>query len=205
MRLILIFTICILTLSVNGQEKELKSKNAKVSINSKIKPTTREKVDINSPLKVVNLDMDKPDRQPAYFIDGKHFNESILKTLNLQFIDSMTVIKEEITVEDKTFYGQIHIKMKGEYEPKIVSLTDLKSKYLKPSHKPTIFIIDNDVVKSEYNEFLIDENYILRIETQVIKNEKEKLNINVIRLVTKTKENIEEANKIWIRGVDTEI
>ncbi|MCY1721944.1 hypothetical protein OU798_16440 [Prolixibacteraceae bacterium Z1-6] len=205
MRLILIFTICLLTLSLSGQEKKLKSKNAKVSINSKSKLNTRKKVDINSPLRVVDLDTNKPASQPAYFIDGKYFNQSILKTLNLQFIDSMTVIKEEITLEDKIYYGQIHIKMKEEYVPKIVSLADLKSKYLKLGQNPSIFIIDNDVVKSDYNEFLIDENYILKIETQVIKNEKEKLNVNVIRLVTKTKENIEEANKIWIRGVDTDI
>ena len=205
MKLILIFTICILTLSVSGQEKELKNKNAKVSINSKSKLNTHKKVDINSPFKVVNLDTNTPARQPAYFINGKFFNESILKTLNIQFIDSMTVVKEVITIENKIYHGQIHIKMKGKYEPKIISLTDLKSKYLKPSHNPAIFIIDNDVVKSDYNEFFIDEKYILKIETQEIKNEKEKLDISVIRLITKTKENIEEANKIWIRGVDTEI
>ncbi|WP_167612743.1 hypothetical protein [Maribellus sediminis] len=204
MKRIITFTICVLTLSLNGQEKELKSKNAIISTNNN-KSITHEKVDINSPLKVVHLETNKPERQPAYFIDGKYFNQSILKTLNRQFIDSVTVIKEEVTLGNKTYYGQIHIKMKKEYVPKIISLTDLKSKYLKPSQIPTIFIIDNDVVKSDYNEFLIDENYILKIESQVIKIEKEKLNANVIRLVTKTKENIEEANKIWIRGIDTEL
>ncbi|MEZ5105843.1 MAG: hypothetical protein R2757_15185 [Draconibacterium sp.] len=204
MRLIITIAICILTLSLNGQEKELKSKNAKISTNNS-KSITHEKVDINSPLKVVDLDTNKPERQPAYFIDGKYFNQSILKTLNLPFIDSMTVVKELITIGNKTYYGQIHIKMKREYKSEIISLTDLKSKYIKPSREPVIFIIDTDIVKSDYNEFFVDEKYILKIETQEIRNETENLNVNVIRLVTKTKENIEEANKIWIRGVDTEI
>lgn len=204
MRLIITIAICILTLSLNGQEKELKSKNAKISTNNS-KSITHEKVDINSPLRVVDLDTNKPERQPAYFIDGKYFNQSILKTLNLPFIDSMTVVKELITIGNKTYYGQIHIKMKREYKSEIISLTDLKSKYIKPSREPVIFIIDTDIVKSDYNEFFVDEKYILKIETQEIRNETENLNVNVIRLVTKTKENIEEANKIWIRGVDTEI
>lgn len=196
MKLIAILIVSILTLSANGQIKELSGK-----VNS---TTNRpEKADVNSPLKVINLDTDKPDRQPAYFIDGKRFNETILKTIDPQLIDSMFIVKKEITIEDKKYYGQVLIKMKGDYKPEIISLADLKSKYTKESNTPSIFIIDNDIVKSDYDKFFVDEKYILKMEVHKVDNEKEHLNVNVIRLVTKTEKNIEKENEIRIRGIDT--
>ncbi len=41
------------------------------------------------------------------------------------------------------------------------------------------------------------------MEIQKIEKKKENLHVNVIRLITKTRENIEKANDIRIRGVDT--
>ena len=198
MKLIAILIISILTLSANGQIKEL---NGKVNF----KTNKPEKVDINSPLKVINLDKDKPDRQPAYFIDGKHFSETIIRTINPQLIDSISVVKKEITIEGKKYYGQVNIKLKANYKPEIISLTDLKTKYTKQSNTPSIFIIDDEIVKGDYSKFFVDEKYILKMEIQKIDNRKEHLNVNVIRLITKTKENIEKANEIMIRGVDTAI
>lgn len=197
MKLIAFLIISILTLSANGQEKGLQGKVENYSVNSK------PKYDVNSQLKVINLDTNKPDRQPAYFIDGEHFSEATIKNINFQMIDSMSVVRGEITIEDKKYYGQLHIKMKEDYKPEFISLTDLKTKYTKQSNTPSIFIIDSDIVRSDYNKFFVDEKYILKIEVQKVNNEKENLNVNVIRLITKTEENIKKANKISIRGVDT--
>ena len=52
----------------------------------------------------------------------------------------------------------------------------------------------------DYDEFNVDENYILKIEVQSVENSKENLNINVIRLITRTKENLEKANTIILKG-----
>jgi hypothetical protein len=196
MKLIAILIISILTLSANGQIKEL---DGKVDFKS----NKLEKVDVNSPLKVIYLVKDKPDRQPAYFIDGKHISETVIRTINPQLIDSISVVKKEITIEDKKYYGQLYLKMKDNYKPKIISLTDLKTKYTEQSNTPSIFMIDDEIVKSDYCNFFVDENYILKMEIQNIVDEKEHLNVNIIRLITKTKENIEKANEIRIRGVDT--
>jgi len=196
MKLIAFIIISILTLSANGQIKELN-----VMVNSNTNDSQR--FDINSPLKVVDIDSSRPDRLPAYFIDGKHFDEYSIKTINSQLIDSIHIVNNEITIKDKKYYGQVHIKMKQDYKPEFISLTDLEAKYLKQSNNPSIFMIDNDIVKSDYNNILVDEKYILKMEIQQIDNEKEHLNVNIIRLITKTKENIGKANEIRIRGVDT--
>jgi hypothetical protein len=196
MKLISILILCILTLPALGQTSGLRGK-----VDSNTDKPENENYN-NTPLKVIFLDTIQPDRQSAFYIDGKHFNETIIKTINPNLVDSIFVVKEEISIEGKNFIGQIHITMKGEYKPEIISLADLRFKYIKQSNAPSIFIINNEIVKSSYDEFLVDENYILKIEVQHVENEKENLNVYVIRLITKTEENIEKANEISIKGIE---
>jgi len=199
MRLILILVISFWTLSVTGQIETTSKKDAKISLNSSIR--NKEFV-IDTILMVEYTKTDNIGLQPAYYINGELANPTIIKTIDPQLIDSIHVEKKEIEIKDKKYYGQIFLKMKKEYNPTLISLTDLRLKYLRPTNRLAIFMIDNDIVKSDYENYLVDEKFILKIIVDHVGNEEENLNIEIIRLLTKTEENIKKSKEIRIRGLD---
>lgn len=148
-------------------------------------------------LRVIYKDEKPLKKDPAYFINGIHikdFNQSMISPNN---IDSIKVFKEDFTIETKSYYGQINIFLKKGYCPQWLSLSSLKEKYIKNCNIPTIFMLNNDFIKSDYGEFLIDEKYILKLEVELM--HKQIGNIQIVRILTKTEENIKTENKIWIR------
>ena len=52
----------------------------------------------------------------------------------------------------------------------------------------------------DYDKYLVDENYILSIVVEKFENQNEKLNLNFIKLVTKSEENMKKSKEIRIRG-----
>ena len=199
MKLILIFVISILTLSVNGQiepvKKALESRNSGVFIN----PIDSKK-NVDTILVVEYSNSKNIGLQPAYYINGKFANHTALITIDPQSIDSIYIEKKEIETENKKYYGQVFITMKKEYTPKLISLSDLVQKYTNLKNGITIFMIDNYIIKEDYDQCLIDEKYILKIIVDTIEMGNEKPDINVVRLLTKSKENIEKSKEIKIRG-----
>jgi hypothetical protein len=89
--------------------------------------------------------------------------------------------------------------MKPGYRPNYISLNELRDKYLNKDHYPAIFFIDEKLVTSDYSDFLVDEKYILKIIVESVENPEEKLGLNVVRLVTKTEENIRKSKQIILR------
>ncbi|WP_321296733.1 hypothetical protein [Marinifilum fragile] len=134
---------------------------------------------------------------PAYFINGKHIKDFNLATIDPNNIDNIKVVKKEFTTEMKSYYGQINIFLKKGYSPKWISLTDLKKKYIKSCNIPTIFMLNDDFIKSDYSDFVIDEKYVQELEVEAIDNQIG--NFQIVRIFTKTEENIKKANEIWIR------
>jgi len=90
--------------------------------------------------------------------------------------------------------------MKEAYRPKLISLTNLKQKYTKVDSSPCIFMIDDTVINGDPNTQMVDEGFILQIVVEKVVNPKENLKVNLIKLATKTDENIKKANNIHIRG-----
>lgn len=199
MKLILILIISIWTITINGQIEPMKVKSLNSSLNSSIR---NEKTDNDTIPSVIFVTTNDSYRQPAYFINGKHSTESILKTIDSQFIDNINVVKEEIEIEGKIYYGQLFIQMKKDYSPKLISLTNLKLKYTTQSNTSTIFMIDNDIIKGDYSRCIVDEKYILNILVEKIENIDENLQVDIIRLLTKTDENIKKSKEIRIRGTE---
>jgi hypothetical protein len=194
MRQILIIIMAFFTLNVYGQIKDLK-----VPL---VERTNTQIVSQNDTvLKVLYVNSNKTERSPAYYLNGQFVNESILKTLNPNAIDNIRVEKQEIKVETQKYYGQIFINTKGNYRPMLISLNDLKSKYTNLKNTPTIFMIDNEIINGDYDKYIVDENYLLRISIETIENRKEKLHFNLIQILTKTEENIRKSKEIIIRGL----
>jgi hypothetical protein len=142
------------------------------------------------------------NKKPAYFINGKLINESILRSLNPNEIETLNVEKENIEIENVKYYGKLYIVTKSTYKPKFISLNNLKLKYTNLKDNSTIFQIDNEIINANYGSYLVDENYILKIIVEKFENKKEKLDVNFIRLITKSEENIKKSKEIILRGKD---
>lgn len=137
---------------------------------------------------------------PIYFVNGIQRPSTFLNTLTPKLIDSINIVKNKKENGDINHSGEIHIKMKKEYSPNLISLNKLKLKYAKDDKKPTVFMLDNDLIKEKYADYLVDEKYILKIIIDSIKDEQQNIAIQLIRLFTRKEENIKQTNNIRIRG-----
>ena len=159
-----------------------------------------EKAENDTIIKVVYIDGVDDSRKPAYFIDGSFADESILKTLNPNEIEKIDVENGDFEIENVKYYGKLYIVTKPTYKPKLISLNALKSKYANLKGGSTIFEINDEIIHADYDQFLVDENFVFKIKVEIFENKSEKLNINFVNVVTKTPENIEKSKEIRLRG-----
>ena len=189
------FFIVSILLSINsfGQIKTEKVNGLKITNQVTV-------FDNDTIIKVIYKNEIKNDKKPAYFINGKLANESILRSINPNEIETVNVEKENIEIENVKYYGKLYIVTKSTYKPKFISLNNLKFKYTNIKDNSTIFKIDDELINADYENNLVDENYILKIIVEKFENKNEKLNINFINLITKSEENIKKSKEIIIRG-----
>jgi hypothetical protein len=141
--------------------------------------------------------------KPAVYINGTFVKEINLLTINPNEIESINVEKEAIEIDTIKYEGKIFIKTKDSYRyhPRyLISLNKLKSKYLKSLKGPVIFQIEEENILDDYDQYQVDEKYILKLVVEHFENKKEKLNLHIIKIILKTEENIKKANAIRIRG-----
>ena len=151
-------------------------------------------------IKIVYVNEIKSNKKAAIFINELLVNETILKTINPNDIESVNVEKNDFEIENIKYYGKIKVITKNKYNPKLISLNKLKSKYVKTRMDDVIFKIDNEIITADYDKYVVDENYILKL---VVENyEKEKLKISFITIITKTEDNIKKSKEIILRGSD---
>jgi hypothetical protein len=152
--------------------------------------------------KIFYVNKNNSEQNPAIFINGQFISGTILKTLNPGMIEEIKIDKGEIEIGKVNYYGQVYIKTKGNYNPKLISLNDLKSKYTDLKYSSTIFIIDNETIIADYDNYLVDENFILQIIVEKIDNKQEKLKFNIVKLITRIEENIKKSKEIRVRGIE---
>lgn len=61
-------------------------------------------------------------------------------------------------------------------------------------------MIDGNLISGDYSDYFVDENYLLSITIDKVENTKENIHIDVIKLITKSEENIRKSKQIIIRG-----
>jgi len=150
---------------------------------------------------VVYLKEKAKNKDVLFFLNGQAFTEHGLEMIDPNDIASIKVEKDTMVFNDQTYTGMIYIQTKESYQPKLVSLNELKAKYITlEGDAPTLFIIDDKVIDKNYDTFKVDEKFILSIEVQSVKNTKEGLAINVIKLISRSKENQEQAKFINVKG-----
>ena len=164
-------------------------------------PSNKE-VEKDTSLKVIYASKEGNLNKPAYFLNGKLVNETLVGTLNPNQIESINVDKGDLQIDNIQYYGQIHITTKGSYAPKLISLTDLKEKYTNLKNKPVLFMIDGSIINANYDKYMVDENYLLAIIIDKIENRQEKIDLGLIKLLTRSDENIKKSKEIRIRGTE---
>jgi hypothetical protein len=151
-------------------------------------------------LKVVYANEKDQINKPAFFINGKFVNEALIGTLDPTQIDNINVVKDSIQIDNIRYYGQIQVKTKNGYTLKLISLTGLKEKYTNLKNKPVVFMIDGNIINADYDKCMIDENYLLTMIVDKIEITNEKIDLGLIKLLTKSDENIRKSKEIRIRG-----
>lgn len=83
--------------------------------------------------------------------------------------------------------------MKAGYKSNFISLKALSNKHLNLNENPIIFKIDEKIINKDYNSYLIDENFVLKIIISKLKTSEKNTEINLIKVITKTKVNIKKS------------
>lgn len=148
---------------------------------------------------VYNNKIENNPNPPAIFFNGKWVSNSLLSTINPNNISSVNVIKKDTIIDSVKYYGRIMIQGKTSDNHNYMSLNEFKSKYVSPSENEPVFQIDGTIVNDDYNGYLIDEKNILKVIVTPVDNPKQKIKIDFINILTKSKKNIEESNQIIIR------
>jgi hypothetical protein len=194
MKRIILMAIAFLTIQAYGQ---LSGKAEPLQNSKKVENTVNDTIPLIS-----YVSQTENDRKPAFYLNGKFVSDAMMKTINSNQIDNLNVDGHEIVVEGKKYGGRIYFQMKKGYHPKLISLADLKLKYTNLTNAPCLFMIDNEFVSGDYNKCLVDEKFILQISVEKINHAEENLQLNVIRLLTRTEANVKKSNEIMIRGTE---
>lgn len=134
----------------------------------------------------------------ALFVNEEQVNSELFETIDFQKTE-FKIEKESIEIDGKKYETQVYVTTKSDYEVKPVTLNVLKEKHTTLEKKPVVFMINNEIINADYDKFQVDENNLLRIIIDEIKNNKEEIDIYVIKLLTKTEENIKKVNLVRIR------
>lgn len=138
------------------------------------------------------------DLLPLVYLNNKCVEYLYLKTIHPDLIEKIEIEKDSVNLNGNKYYGKIYISLKKGYKPVLMSLNELKRKYTETS-KPTIFTINREIIDEDYDKVVLDEKFIHSIEISDISISKEGINITMINIFTRTTENIENANRIYLR------
>lgn len=170
------------------------------------KTTEKPNYSENSEIKVIYNDslktLHSKNKPVGIFVNGIFLNENLISAINPNKIETMKVEKDSFEINGKKYSSKIIIELQSNYKPNFISLKELTSKYLTLDTKPIIFQIDENVINQDYNEYVVDENFILKIKLNKIKTSEKGTEINLVTLITKTPENIKKANEIHIKGTE---
>jgi hypothetical protein len=149
--------------------------------------------------------------KPLYFLDSVNFELSQWH-FDPNKISGINIVKNHYDSANRR-RGAMFITSKDPKSYTFLSITDVLNKFLplreilhknqQGLQKPTIFILDNDFLKDTAT-FKIDSSYVLKVEIsrasefEYLKNTIPELTI--IRIITRTKENLNKYERIRIRG-----
>lgn len=130
---------------------------------------------------------------PDYYIDSV-----LLKGIFIETVKPIDIAAIDVVNEGK---GKIYITLKKDVPYKFVTLQSLSNRYLKNSVTTgVLYTIDGKLITNA--ESVVNEKDILsvNIATDEMISSLPNGKVTIFRILTKSKVNIENANKIYIRG-----
>lgn len=140
------------------------------------------------------------DNRPLIIVNGKNQKYTSLQTVNPDWIESIEVKKSKNPEDGIYEHGEVHIFMKAKHKMEWISLNELKKKYIEDSDLPTMFMLDDEFISEAYESFFVDEKNILKLEVSEINQVETGIKFQLVQLLTRSKENIEKANEIRLKG-----
>jgi len=159
-------------------------------------------------INVINTVTQFGDKTTACFINSEFADYRTIMSVNPDAIKDTKILKRDTTILGKDYSFQLLVKTHDSIPVNLMSLSDIKLKYTELSSDKCIYILNsrlrnNEDIITNNPDLRIDKNYIFRIKVEQLnfagKNPKKSENVDVIRILFRTKENIEEANQIWIK------
>lgn len=154
----------------------------------------------DSSLRIIDYEKEETRLEPATYINGKYYQGSVLNSivsvLDIQKISSFNIVKEDTVINETLYHGKIYITLDSVFEIKVkeISLSAIKEKYTDLKDYPAVFVLDGNLVTSDCDSYIIDENAILQIVFGKIKNPK----IAFVEILTKTEDNIKKRNGFFV-------
>jgi hypothetical protein len=138
---------------------------------------------------------------PALFVNGT-FQEALLNGgVNLEKITDIRIIRDTVEIDNKVYYGKVMIELEKDYRPRYLSVSEMICKYTKLSSIPDILMIDDEIISCNFDESYIDEHYMLSIDVRKTRSATDGDPICIVRMSTRTEDNVKKANTIYLRGM----
>ena len=142
--------------------------------------------------------------EPAVFIDLKLVPSNTIEYVDPNEIESINVVKKDTTVNGVLYRGQINITSKNPKKYDFISLEQIKSEFTKIKSNDVIYLVNGTFIKDNIDSFKLDRNYILEVEVTNSESfynlRKSDTKFDIINILGKTKENLDNKNKILLRG-----
>lgn len=143
---------------------------------------------------------DIPGLPPAIFINGTFQNVLLKGGINLEKVADIRINKDTVEIDNNVYYEKIMIELEKSYRPGYISVSELISKYTRLNKFPDVLMIDDEIISCNFDESYIDAHYLLRMDVSEIQSAADGDTLCIVRLLTRTAENVRKANAIYIRG-----
>lgn len=143
------------------------------------------------------------DNKPCAFINNVYLPlEAVVYTIKSESIESVSVDKQKktININGVEYFGIINIILKPAYNPIWISFNELIAKYTNLKNERMILSIDGVLVNFSKDLKFMDEGNIMQVKVEKLDLLDSTDPIHAVKLLTRTKENLEKANRIYIRG-----
>lgn len=136
------------------------------------------------------------------FVINKTFMTNNIGWINPDYIKEINVLKQTDADRHKES-DKILITLKDSIKLNMISLSDLKKKYIKGTSLYCIYQINESIFTLKAEDCLINENSILSISVDKINSKDsitgKEIEIELIEILTDTKENIRKSKEIILR------
>lgn len=143
------------------------------------------------------------DNKACAFINNIYLPlEAVAYTIKSETIESVSVDKQKktIQIDGVEYVGIVNITLKPAYNPVWISFNELVAKYTDLKNERTILSIDGVLVNFSKDLKFMDEGNIMQIKVEKLDLLDRNEPIHAVKLLTRTKDNLEKANRIYIRG-----